>query len=187
MSTTQTIHKVQKISTKDLVMTGMFTAIICVMSQIAIPTQPIPFTLALLAIFLTGALLSPRYAFFAVLAYLLLGAFGVPVFAGMKGGLQQLTGYTGGYLAAYPLMAFVTSLSYKLSKKNKIVGLTIGMLLSLLLCYLIGTAWFTVLTDNSFYAALTMCVFPFVLFDLIKIVLAVSISTVIRKTAFRNM
>jgi len=187
MSTTQSIRNTQRIRTKDLVMTGMFTAIICVMAQISIPTQPIPFTLALLAIFLTGSLLSPRYAFFAVFAYLLLGAFGVPVFAGMKGGLQQLTGYTGGYLAAYPLMAFVTSFSYQLAKKKKMIGLTIGMLLSLLLCYLIGTAWFTILTDYSFYTALTMCVFPFVFFDLIKIACAVSISTVIKKTAFRSI
>ena len=82
----------RKMSTQDLVMTGMFTAVICVMAQISIQTQPIPFTLALFAIFLTGALLSPRYAFLSVLVYLLLGAFGVPVFAGLKGGIQHLTG-----------------------------------------------------------------------------------------------
>jgi biotin transport system substrate-specific component len=52
----------------------MFTAIICVLSQISIPVPPIPFTLGLLAIFLTGALLPPRLAFLSVMAYLLLGA-----------------------------------------------------------------------------------------------------------------
>ncbi len=187
MSSTQLINKTQKINTKDLVFTGMFTAIICILAQISIPTQPIPFTFALLAIFLTGALLSPRYAFLAVLAYLLLGAFGVPVFAGMKGGLQQLTGYTGGYLAAYPIMALVTSLFYKYCKKYKIPALAIGMLLSLIICYLIGTLWFTSLTEYTFFASLTMCVFPFLLFDLIKIALAISFSTVIRKTVFKNI
>lgn len=163
-------------------MTGMFTAVICVLSQISIPTQPIPFTLALLAIFLTGALLAPRYALLAVLTYLLLGVFGLPVFAGYKSGLQTLAGPTGGYLMSYPIMAFVTALAYKLVKKNKLLALSAGMLLSLALCYLIGTSWFTFITDNSFYAALTMCVFPFVLFDLVKIVLAVVISLFIRKT-----
>ncbi|HBY72577.1 MAG TPA: biotin transporter BioY, partial [Lachnospiraceae bacterium] len=83
----------------------MFTAVICVLSQISIPTQPIPFTLALFAIFLTGALLPPRAAFLSVFVYLLLGAFGLPVFAGFKGGIHVLTGMTGGYLMAYPFMS----------------------------------------------------------------------------------
>lgn len=175
-----------KINTVDLVLTGLFTAIICIMSQIAIPIQPIPFTLSLLSIFLTGALLQPRYALLSVLAYILLGAFGVPVFAGLKGGFQVLTGYTGGYLMAYPLMAFVTAMLYKYIKKNKLLGLIAGMLLSLLLCYIIGTIWFTIVSGNDFITALTLCVVPFVLFDLLKIILAISISTVIRKALSRN-
>jgi biotin transport system substrate-specific component len=175
-----------KINTVDLVLTGLFTAVICIMSQIAIPIQPIPFTLSLLSIFLTGALLQPRYALLSVLAYILLGAFGVPVFAGLKGGFQVLTGYTGGYLMAYPLMAFVTAMLYKYIKKNKLLGLIAGMLLSLLLCYIIGTIWFTIVSGNDFITALTLCVVPFVLFDLLKIILAISISTVIRKALSRN-
>lgn len=174
-------------STSDLVMAGMFTAIICVVSQIVLPTQPIPYTLGLFAIFLTGALLTPRNSLLAVLVYLLLGAVGIPVFNGFKGGLQILTGPTGGYLMAYPLMALVTSIFYKSGKKYKVFALTVGMLVSLVLCYLLGTLWFTIITPNSFYAALTMCVFPFVLFDLVKIALAISISFVIRKTAMRNI
>src|SRR5690554_1884806 len=111
-------HK-NKITTKKLVLTAMFTAIICVMSQVVIPLQPIPFSLSLLAIFLTGALLEPKYAFLATLAYLLLGAFGLPVFAGFKGGFQVVTGMTGGFIMAYPIMAFITSISYQLSTKIK--------------------------------------------------------------------
>lgn len=187
MSSAHTLNKSQKVRIRDLVLTAMFTAIICVMAQISIPIQPIPFTFSLLAIFLTGALLSPRNAFMAVLVYLLLGAFGVPVFAGMKGGLAHLTGYTGGYLAAYPIMSFITSMAYKISKKHKIIGLTAGMLLALVICYLIGTAWFTQVAGTTFPAALATCVFPYVAFDLLKIVLAISFSIVIRKTVIRNM
>ncbi len=175
-----TPKKATRISTKDLVIIAMFTAVICVLSQISISIQPIPFTLGLFAIFLTGALLSPRNALLAVLVYLLLGAFGVPVFTGFKGGPGALVGMTGGYLMAYPLMAFITALSYKLSKKYKIAALAIGMVISLLLCYLIGTTWFTLVTDNSFYTALTLCVFPFVVFDFLKIILAISLGTVLR-------
>jgi biotin transport system substrate-specific component len=182
-----TSDRTQKISTKHLVMTGMFTAIICVLSQIAIPVQPIPFTLSLFAIFLTGALLPPRYAFLSVLVYLLLGAFGIPVFAGNKAGIQHLTGMTGGYLLAYPLMSFVIALSYKYIRKYKVFALGAGMIIALLLCYLIGTAWFSFLTKNSFYTALTLCVFPFILFDLLKIVLATSFSIIIRKRILKSL
>lgn len=178
---------INKMRTIDLVMTGMFTAIICVMAVITIPTQPIPFTLSLFAIFLTGALLSPRYAFLATLAYLLIGASGVPVFANMKGGIQVLTGMTGGYLMAYPVMAFVTSLFFKYIKKYKLVALACGMVISLILCYLIGTLWFTHVSGTDFSAALKLCVYPYIPFDLLKIVLAISISTVIRKTVMANI
>lgn len=177
-----TKNNLRTMNTKELVITGMFTAIICVMSQLFIPIQPIPFTLALFAIFLTGALLPPKYAFLSVLAYLLLGAFGLPVFAEFRGGIHILTGMTGGYIMAYPLMAFITALFYKSFKKAKGLALSLGMLLSLLLCYLIGTLWFTFVANTSFIYALTVCVFPFVLFDLFKIGLAISISIIIRKT-----
>jgi biotin transport system substrate-specific component len=178
--------KTRTMGTKALVLTAMFTAIICVLSMLTIPTQPIPFTLSLLAIFLTGALLPPRYALISVLIYLLLGAFGLPVFAGMKGGVQVLTGVTGGYLMSYPIMALVTALFQNITKKARIIFLILGMLLALTLCYLIGTLWFVFVTDNNFYTALTLCVFPYVLFDLLKIALATSISTVIR-TALKHI
>lgn len=175
-------NKNTRTNTKNLVLTGMFTAIICVLSQVQIPIQTIPFSLGLLAVFLTGALLEPRYAFLAVLVYLLLGAVGVPVFANFKGGLQALTGPTGGYLMAYPFVALIISIFYNSFKKYKLIALTSGMFFALLFCYAIGTAWFTLITDNSFIAALNICVFPFVLFDLVKIALSVSLSMVIRKT-----
>lgn len=183
--------KTKRIPTKKLVLTAMFTAIICVMSQIVIPTQPIPFTLSLLAIFLTGALLEPKYAFLASLAYLLLGAFGLPVFAGLKGGIHVLTGMTGGYIVAYPIMAFITSISYHISSKIKATPLvknissitipTLGMVFSLFLCYLIGTLWFSYVSESTFAYALSVCVVPFVAFDLIKIVLAIVLATVLRR------
>lgn len=171
----------QRSTVIELVMTGMFTAILCVMAQLSIPTQPIPFTLSLFAIFLIGALLPPRYALLSVFTYLLLGAFGVPVFAGMKGGLHILTGMTGGYLMAYPIMAFVTALFFKYSKKFKLFVNILGMLLALGVCYLIGTLWFSFVSGTGFIAALGICVLPYVPFDILKIALAISFSTVIRR------
>lgn len=176
----------QFISITGLVLTGMFTAILCVLAQISIPIQPIPFTLSLFAIYLIGALLPPRYALLSVISYVLLGAFGLPVFAGMKGGFHILTGVTGGFIMAYPLMAFLTAICYRYAKKWKIAALTAGMVSSLLLCYFVGALWFSVSTGSGMQKALTLCVYPFVLFDLVKIALAVSFSQIIRVTMQRN-
>lgn len=166
-------------STKNIVFTGILTTLIIILSQIAIPTSPVPFTLSLLAIFLTGTLLPPRQAFLAVLVYILLGAFGLPVFAGMKGGLAALFGPTGGYILAYPLMALITSLSHKYSKKYKTLALILGMLVSLFICYLLGTLWFSYITGTNFAASLALCVYPYIIFDLLKIGLAIFFSSIL--------
>ncbi len=181
-----TAKEIQKISTPGLVLTGMFTALLCVMAQITIPTQPIPFTLSVFAIFLIGALLPPRYALLSVLAYVLLGAFGLPVFAGMKGGISVVTGMTGGYIMAYPVMSFITALFNKYIKRWKIAALSAGMIVALLFCYALGSLWFSVSAETSFQKALTLCVYPFVVFDLIKIALAVSLSQVIKGTVLKH-
>lgn len=176
----------QRMNTKNLVITALFTAILCVLAQINIPTQPIPFTLSVFAIFFIGALLPPRYALMSVMAYVLLGAFGLPVFAGSKGGISVLTGMTGGFIMAYPFMALLTSMSHTYMKRWRTVALTTGMLLSLVICYAFGSFWFTVVTGKSFIYALTVCVYPYLLFDLLKITLAVSFSKIIKATVFKT-
>lgn len=180
-----------QLTTKKIILTGMFAAIISVMAQITIPIQPIPFSLSLLAIFLAGMLLEPRYAFYATLAYILLGAFGLPVFAGLKGGIHVLTGMTGGFIVAYPIMALITSISYGLaikvksksfiSKLSRLAIPTLGMMISLLICYLIGSLWFSYVSGSSLAYSLAVCVYPFIAFDLLKIALAISFATILRR------
>ena len=83
-----------------MVLAAMFAAITAVASQIIFPLgfTPVPFSCAMIAIYLCGALLDPRTAFFSQLAYLLAGAAGAPVFSYFSGGLHKLAGPTGGYL-----------------------------------------------------------------------------------------
>lgn len=187
LKTDNTDNERSNIKTIDLVMTGMLTAIICIMAPISLQIEAIPFTLGLFAIFLIGALLSPRYALLSVIVYILIGVCGLPVFSNYKSGPQVLIGATGGYLMSYPLMTLITSLSYKYIKKYKIPALACGMVISLVLCYLLGTLWFIHITNNSFYSALFLCVIPYIPFDLLKIVLAISISMVIRKTTCKSL
>lgn len=181
----------KRLTTRNIILTGMFTAIIAVMAQIIIPIQPIPFSFSLFAIFLTGILIEPKYAFLSVLAYILLGAFGLPVFAGFKGGFHIISGMTGGFIMAYPLMALITSLFYRLSLRLRLSSIPkrlarqaiviLGMIISLFICYLIGSLWFSHVSGSTMSYTLAVCVLPFVAFDLLKIVLALSFGSVLRR------
>ena len=92
---------------KEVAICGMFAALTAASAQIAIPIGPVPFTLQVLAVILTGFLLGPYLGFWAQLIYLLVGALGLPVFAGLRGGMAHLYGPTGGYLVAFPISALV--------------------------------------------------------------------------------
>ena len=65
----------------------------------------------------------------AVLVYILIGAVGVPVFANFKGGLSVLTGLTGGYIIAWPVMTILCGIQPK--TQNVKLNMTVNIILSL--------------------------------------------------------
>lgn len=176
----------QKRMTKKLTLTALFAAIIAVAAPISIPVGPIPITLAVFAIFLCGALLPPLYSVSATLVYIALGAVGLPVFSKFAGGFQVLIGATGGFIWAYPLMALVIALSVKLFKKRSVLSLAVGMVTALLICYSLGTLWFIHLLNYSFIKGLQLCVIPFILPDLAKAIIAITLTLGLNKYASFN-
>jgi len=171
-------------STKDLALTGMFAVVIAVCSWISIPTA-VPFTLQTFAVFSALGLLGGKRGFFAALVYMLLGAVGLPVFAGFKSGVAVLVGSTGGYIVGFLIIAGVYWVAEVFIGKQIIVRI-ISMVIGLALCYLFGTVWFvTVFTrtngDISLFKALQMCVIPFVIWDLLKMALALSVTSAVGK------
>lgn len=162
----------ERMKTKDLAACALMAAATAVCAQISVPLPSgVPLTLSVAAVFLTGAVLGPGLAFASQLVYLLLGAFGLPVFAGFSSGLGTLLGPTGGYLLVYPLMAAAVALGRRLWG-GRLPSLAASMLIALLLCYAGGTAWFMAATEKSLAVSLSACVFPFVPVDLCKIALA---------------
>ncbi len=164
----------------DLAYIGISAALIAICSWISIPTT-VPFTLQTMAVFLVLALFGGRNGFFAVLTYILLGAVGVPVFAGFKGGLGALLGNTGGYILGFLLLAAIYWLMTKLMN-DKIYIRAAAMVLGLLVCYAFGTAWFMVLYTKangavSLMSVLGWCVFPFLLPDAVKLAVALVLGT----------
>ena len=174
---------------KDLGYIAVSTALIAVSSWIALPLGGIPVTLQTLAVCLTAALLGWRRAVFAIVAYLALGGIGVPVFAGFTGGVGKLLSPTGGYLFGFLLTALFVGGASKLvkekSEKKYPIILWGAMLLGVLLCYILGTIWFALISSNGglggFWGALVTCVLPYLPFDFIKTAFAAFLAQRLKK------
>lgn len=166
--------------TNQLVLAALMTALTAVCAQLQIPLAMVPISLATFAVYLCGALLPPRFAALSMVAYALLGAVGVPVFAGFSAGPSILFGPTGGYIVGYAVCATAIALVLRrMGVTHR--SLCLAMLLGTALCYLLGTAWFMVVTGWTLGKALTACVFPFLPGDALKIALAVILSMRLRK------
>ncbi|MCR5557754.1 MAG: biotin transporter BioY [Butyrivibrio sp.] len=179
MAKTKAIESKGRSSVLDLVYISIGAALIAICSWISIPTA-VPFTLQTFAVFFVLNLLGGERGTIATLIYVLLGAVGVPVFAGFSGGIGVLLGNTGGYIFGFILMGIIYIFMTKiLGNKNvvKIAALVIG----LAVCYAFGTAWFMYVYmkntgDVGLLTVLAWCVFPFIIPDIIKLVLAFVIS-----------
>ena len=167
------------VTTRDMVYCAMFAVLIAVCSWISIPAT-VPFTLQTFGLFVTVGILGGKRGSVSVLIYLLLGAVGIPVFAGFKGGIGALLGTTGGYIIGFLFSALIMwGMEVLLGKKLWV--LAVSMVLGLLACYAFGTIWFMVVYARTSGAiglmtALGWCVFPFILPDVIKIALALVLS-----------
>ncbi len=167
------------ISVRSMTVTAIMTAVLCIISPLAIPIGPVPLSLSLVGIYLCAYTLGAKRGVLAVFIYILIGAFGLPVFTGFSGGIAKLMGPTGGYIAGYLATALICGMFVEKFERWYIRG--VGMLLGLLACYIPGTLWFMFQAHVSLLEALVTCVIPFIVFDLIKIALGMSLGTVLRK------
>ncbi len=179
MSTKELVQEKKKetgFHTIDLAYMGLFVALMAVCSWINVPTA-VPFTLQTFAVFATVLILGLGRGTIAVLAYIVLGAVGAPVFAGFSGGPGVLLGTTGGYIIGFIFSAIITGGIIRVFGR-KVWIMVIAMLLGLVACYAFGTAWFMYVYAKQTEAiglvtALTWCVFPFIIPDCIKIAMAI--------------
>ena len=160
----------------DTVYVGISAAFIVVCTWISIPA-PVPFTLQTFAVFFVTALFGFKRGTLAVVAYLLRGIVGLPVFSGFKGGIGVLSGATGGYIIGFIVIAVIVGIVSDYTNR-KILPIVIAMIIGNLLCYLLGSLWFmTVYASNTepagFMAVISTCVIPFILPDVVKIIAAV--------------
>ncbi|MCR5403648.1 MAG: biotin transporter BioY [Butyrivibrio sp.] len=179
MSTTEVAKTRDNSKVLDLVYIAIGAALIAICSWISIPTA-VPFTLQTFAVFFVLLLLGGERGTIATLVYVLLGATGLPVFAGFTGGFGVLFGTTGGYIVGFLFVGLIYMLATKFLGKSLVVKAA-ALVLGLTVCYAFGTVWFMhVYMKNSgevgMLTVLGWCVFPFVLPDLLKLVLAFVVS-----------
>ncbi|MEY8000553.1 biotin transporter BioY [Clostridium sp. Mt-5] len=159
-------------SVKEMSTAAIFTAITAILAQISIPLPftPVPITFQIFAVYISAIILGSRLGTLSQIIYLLLGAIGIPVFASFTGGLQTIVGPSGGFLISYPIISYIIG---KISEKdlNPIMSI-LGLIVSLIICYSIGTIQFHFVTNVPIQKSILLCVAPFVPLDTAKIIVA---------------
>ena len=176
--------KEKQLSIQQLAVTGVMTAVICILAPLSIPIGVVPISFTNLAVYLALYVLGVKKGTISYLVYLCIGLVGVPVFSGFTSGPGKLFGPTGGYLIGFILMAVIAGVFID-KFTDKMYLCFLGMVLGTAVCYLLGTLWLAYQGGMNFQAALAAGVLPFIPGDLVKIVIAMLIGPQIRKQLIR--
>lgn len=172
-------HGIRSSKTYSLAVTALMAALICVLAPLSIPIGPVPISLTNFVIYLSLYILDWKKGTISYLIYLFIGLVGLPVFSGFTGGISKLAGPTGGYIIGFIPMAIIAGLAIDKFQKRWVHFA--GMLIGTAICYILGTVWFCIQSDSAPAAALSICVFPFIPGDIIKMLIVVSAAPKIRE------
>lgn len=168
---------------QNISLTALFAALIALCTWITVPSV-VPFTMQTFAVCLAVGLLGTKRGTLAVLVYIALGAAGLPVFSGFRGGVGVLVGSTGGYILGFVLGALVGGLLLHRFGKGVLL-LSAAFAACVAVCYLFGSLWYYLLYTHTtgaigFGSVLVTCVLPFIPADALKIALAVVLTRRLR-------
>lgn len=160
---------------KSLTFISLCVAIMAIISQLSIPIGTVPMTLQVLSVAFIGYFLGVKNGLTAIIVYILLGAVGVPVFAGFQGGFQMLIGYTGGFVFGFIPFVCLCGIG-----KQKWVKITLG-LLGLSLCHIIGIIRYSALAEITPWLSFLAVSLPYLLKDIILTVAAYFITEKVKQ------
>ena len=149
---------------RTIAYSAVFIGLITLGSWISIPWIPVPFTLQTLFVLLAGTVMK-RSAVIPVSLYLVLGAFGFPLFHNGIAGIGVFLGPTGGYLAGFIGAALLTGLAYE--HRSRPVRIC-GLVLATLVIYTCGIGWLMVSLNREFLIAFSFGALPFLAGDVLK-------------------
>lgn len=154
-------------SPRQMTLTAMLTALLCILSPLTLPLGPVPLSLTTAVLMLISLLLDAGRAALCCGLYLLMGLAGLPVFSGFTGGLGVFAGPTGGFLLGYLPMAALCG--FVCARTENRAAQLCAFLAGTALVYATGTAWYCCQSRAEFSAALAVCVLPFLPGDAVKI------------------
>ncbi|MCF7931167.1 MAG: biotin transporter BioY [Acholeplasmataceae bacterium] len=163
------MNKIKQIS-KISLFAAFISVSVYLFPPIVVPLIQVPFTLQTLFIILAGFLFTPLEAFITVLLYVFIGAVGLPVFSGARGGLSVLLGPSGGFIMLFPLVSLFISF-FKSKSKNMLHDLIIGVLISIVGLYFLANIWLSITLSLNYWVAL-LSLLPFIPLDIAKLLLA---------------
>lgn len=175
-------------TSKKIVFTALFAALtaVCGFISIPVPGTPIPIVLQNMLVVLTGLMLGPVWGVAATVLFLAAGALGLPVFSGGTGGVARLIGPTGGFLYGYALATLAAGLIAQRPKygaRTPVLRLVLATVLGFVVMYIPGVLHFMRVMDKTFSQTMTLCVVPYIPGDIVKMVVAVLLSSKLRTTA----
>jgi biotin transport system substrate-specific component len=169
-----------------MVLASLMAALTAVGAYIHVPIGPVPIVLSTLFVLLSGLLLGSRWGLASMALYLFVGAIGLPVFSGGRGGIAHFFGPTGGYLFGYLLAAWLTGFISERSRGFlffEILGVAMGSLL----IYGLGVPWLKMVTQMSWSKALLVGMVPFLIGDAVKASVALILARAVRPILKRQL
>jgi len=159
-----------------LVIAASLFVALCAHITVPLPFTPVPLTVQNFGVLLVGLLLGSRRGFAALTLYLAEGAMGMPVFnPSGPGGIAQLMGATGGFLLAYPLVAWLAGYVMERGRKS-FARAAIGGFLGEVVLFAGGLSWLAILT-HSVAQAFRWGLYWFVFAEVIKVMVAAGIAS----------
>ncbi|MBQ4284370.1 MAG: biotin transporter BioY [Lachnospira sp.] len=168
--------------THELVTIALMASVLCIIAPIVINVGVVPFSFTTFIMYVYLCVFDARKCIVSVLVYVGIGLVGVPVFSGYTAGFGQLVGITGGFIIGYIAMSIVSSMFFKVFKDRRSMTIEgFGVFLGTCVLYVCGVLWYVLVTDNTLVQALMICVLPFILPDVLKMIVAVTVGKMIRK------
>ena len=155
--------------TRKLTRCALFAAMMALCAWIGVPLGHTVFTMQTFGVLLALGLLGGKRGTVSILCYLLLGAAGLPVFSGFRGGIGAILGPTGGYLWGFLATGLVFWLLEKWSRP-------VAMAAGIAACYACGTVWYMNYTGGALAAVLAQTVLPYLIPDAVKLILALRLT-----------
>lgn len=175
--------KNKTLSTQEIALIGMFTAVLAVLSILQIPMPSgVPITLQTFAVALCGYVLGRRKGTLCIVLYLIIGFIGLPVFTGMTAGIGKLFGFTGGFLYGFLFLAFFCGAGIHSQKKLPAV---LWGIVGLLICHILGAVHYSFIAASGIGQAFLLVSLPYLLKDILSVIGAYLAALVLRRALAR--